>query len=139
MGREARCATISGTASLIIDGLRPSRKQADRRDSRLRRRSVSRSSRPPASLVMEPASNEASTRREKCPAKVNPDWLHSVIAKAVLLLALTVVWKLSYATEGGLLPIVREKCGLSPQKHCPAHQRHLPSPAEVIVEVKQHR
>jgi hypothetical protein len=27
-------------------------------------------------------------------------------------LALTVVWKLSYATEVGLLPIQREKCGL---------------------------
>jgi predicted nucleic acid-binding protein len=62
---------------------------------------------------MAPASNEASTRREKCPAKVNPDWLHSVIAKAVLLLPLTAVWKLSYATEDGLLPILCEKSGLT--------------------------
>jgi hypothetical protein len=61
---------------------------------------------------MAPASNDASTRREKCPAKVNPDWLHSVIAKAVLLLALTVDWKLSYATKDGLLPMVCEKSGL---------------------------
>jgi len=28
-------------------------------------------------------------------------------------LALTVVWKLSYAMEDGHLPIQREKCGLS--------------------------
>jgi hypothetical protein len=38
---------------------------------------------------------------------------NSVIAKAVLSLALTVVWKLSYAMKDGLLPIAGEKSGLS--------------------------
>ncbi|MGA2714124.1 MAG: hypothetical protein ABSG41_13540, partial [Bryobacteraceae bacterium] len=41
------------------------------------------------------------------------DWLHSVIANGRPLLALTVVSKLSYATDDGHLPIQREKCGLN--------------------------
>jgi hypothetical protein len=34
-------------------------------------------------------------------------------------LALTAVWKLSYATNDGLLPIAGEKCGLSIEKWAP--------------------
>jgi GntR family transcriptional regulator/MocR family aminotransferase len=50
----------------------------------------------------------------RLPQASNPklDWLHSVIAKAVLSLAQTVVWKLSYAIDGRPLPIVGEICGL---------------------------
>src|SRR5208337_2681681 len=51
----------------------------------------------------------------RLPEASNPklDWLHSVIAKAVSFLALTAVWKLSYATKSGLLPIAGEKSGLN--------------------------
>jgi hypothetical protein len=86
-------------------------KQADRTRQKIQTASVSRSSSPPALLVMASASNHASTRRKKFIAKLNPDWLRSGIPDAVLLLALTVDWKLSYATDGGLLPIAREKSG----------------------------
>jgi hypothetical protein len=60
-----------------------------------------------------PPSNRATISR--LPEASNPklDWLHSVIAKAVLFLALTAVWKLSYATNDGLLPIAGEKSGLA--------------------------
>jgi hypothetical protein len=65
------------------------------------------------SELIVPPSNRATISR--LPEAPNPklDWLHSVIAKAVLFLALTAVWKLSYATKDGLfLPIAGEKCGL---------------------------
>jgi hypothetical protein len=83
------------------------------RGSRFRRLSVWRSRNAPPSELIVPPSNRATISR--LPQASNPkfDWLHSVIAKAVPFLALTVVWKLSYATKNGLLPIVCEICGLN--------------------------
>src|ERR1700681_1866743 len=77
----------------IIVWFRPSKKHPASRGSRFRRWSVSRE-----------------------PHALNPklDWIHSVIVKAVLSLALTAVWKLSYAMKGGFLPIACEKSGLAP-------------------------
>jgi len=67
---------------------------------------------PPSELIVPP-SNRATISREPQSSNSKPDWVHSVIAKAVLSLALTVVWKLSYAMKDGLLPIPSEKCGLA--------------------------
>src|ERR1035438_3974028 len=61
---------------------------------------------------MVPPSKRATISRAPQAANPKPDWVQSVIAKAFLSLALTVVWKLSYATKGRLLPIACEKCGL---------------------------
>src|SRR5260370_3882094 len=60
-----------------------------------------------------PSSKRDRNSRYHLASNPKPDWIHSVIAKAVLSLALTVVWKLSYAMKDGLLPIAREKCGLT--------------------------
>ena len=59
-----------------------------------------------------PPSNRPTISREPQALNPKPDWIHSVIAKAVLSLALTAVWKFSYAMMDGLLPIPREKSGL---------------------------
>src|SRR5271157_2608017 len=93
-------------------GFLPSRKHSARRLRIFKRWSVWRSRNAPPSELIVPPSNRATISR--FPQALNPklDWLHSVIAKAVLFLALTVVWKLSYATNDGLLPIAGEKCGL---------------------------
>jgi hypothetical protein len=48
-------------------------------------------------------SNWPVTWREKWAWNANLLWVHSVIAEAAFLLALTVVWKLSYARVGGFL------------------------------------
>src|ERR1039458_4366349 len=88
-------------------GLRRSRQHSAKRGKRFRRLSVSRSRSAPPSLVIVPPSNAAPTRREKCPLNSNSDWLHCVIAKAVFFLALTAVWKLSYAMKGGFLLVTR--------------------------------
>jgi hypothetical protein len=42
-------------------------------------------------------------------------------------LALTVVWKLSYAIEDGHLPIQREKCGLARTYSFAGFRRTTPS------------
>ena len=57
---------------------------------------------PPSELIVPPSKRATISRR---PHASNPklDWLHSVIAKAVPFLALTAVWKLSYAMKNGLL------------------------------------
>src|SRR5260370_15462847 len=60
-----------------------------------------------------PSSKRDRNSRYHLASNPKPDWIHSVIAKAVLSLALTVVWKLSYAMKDGLLPIGGEKCGLA--------------------------
>src|SRR3982074_1061105 len=94
---------------------RPSKKHPASRGSRFRRLSVSRNRNAPLSELILPPSNRAMISRE--PHALNPklDWIHSVIAKAVLSLALTAVWKLSYAMKDGLLPIAGEKSGLEPR------------------------
>src|ERR1035438_4762359 len=98
------CSTCSG--------FRPSRKHSAKRANRFRRVSVWRSRNAPPSELMVPPSKRATISRAPQAANPKPDWVQSVIAKAVLSLALTVVWKLSYATKGRLLPIACEKCGL---------------------------
>src|SRR5277367_6426922 len=89
-----------------------SRKHSASRGSRFRRWSVWRSRKAPPSELIVPPSKRATTSR--LPQALNPklDWVHSVIAKAVLSLVPTVVWKLSYAMKDGLLPIAGEICGL---------------------------
>src|SRR5260370_14273716 len=62
---------------------------------------------------MVPPSNRATISREPHPLNPKLDWIHYVIAKAVLSLALTAVWKLSYAMKDGLLPIAGEKSRLN--------------------------
>src|SRR6266699_3498405 len=57
----------------------------------------------PAELIVTP-SKRAMISREPQASNPKLDSIHSVIAKAVLSLALTAVWKLSYATKDGLLP-----------------------------------
>ena len=99
----SRACIISAIEWVTKTGLRRSRKHSARRGSRLRRRSASRKRSAPPSLVIVPPSKAAPTRREKCPSNSNSDWLHSVIAKAVSSLALTAVWKLSYAMKDGFL------------------------------------
>src|ERR1017187_4877469 len=99
------CSTCSG--------FRPSRKHSANRASRFRRLSVWRSRNAPPSELMVPPSKRATISRAPQAANPKPDWVQSVIAKAFLSLALTVVWKLSYATKGRLLPIACEKCGLN--------------------------
>src|SRR3954447_9080385 len=91
---------------------RPSRKHSARRGNRFSRLSVCRSNKAPPSELIVPPSNWATISREPKASNPKRDWLHSVIAKAVLSLAPTVVWKLSYAMKDGLLPIAGEKCGL---------------------------
>ena len=81
--------------------------------SRFRRLSVWRTRNAPPSELIVPPSNRATICRDPQASKSNPDWLHSVIAKAVLSLALTVIWKLSYAIYDGLLPILGEVSGLA--------------------------
>src|ERR1039457_5130097 len=82
------------------------------RGSRFRRLSVWRSRNAPPSELIVPPSNRATISREPQASNPKPDWVHSVIAKAVLSLALTAVWQLSYAMNDGLLPIAGEKSGL---------------------------
>ncbi len=55
----------------------------------------------PPSELTAPPSNRATISSDPQASNPNPDWLHSVIAKAVLCLALTVVSKLSYAMDDG--------------------------------------
>src|ERR1017187_11005074 len=100
------CSTCSG--------FRPSRKDSANLASIFRRLSVWRSRNAPPSELMVPPSKRATISRAPQAANPKPDWVQSVIAKAFLSLALTVVWKLSYATKGRLLPIACEKCGLGP-------------------------
>src|SRR5260370_12320405 len=90
----------------------PSRKHSASRRSRFRRWSVWRSRTAPPSELIVPPSKRATISRFPQASNPKPDWLHSVIAKAVLSLALTAVWKLSYAMKDGLLPIAGEKSGL---------------------------
>ena len=87
------------------------------RDSARRRASATSSGvsfcrRIPVARDRQAPSNRATISREPHALKPKLDWIHSVIAKAVLSLALTAVWKLSYAMKDGLLPIVGEKSGL---------------------------
>src|SRR5438093_6355424 len=91
---------------------RPSKKHSASRGSRFRRLSVSRNRNAPLSELIVPPSNRATISRD--PHALNPklDWIHSVIAKAVLSLSLTAVWKLNYAMKDGLLLIAGEKSGL---------------------------
>src|ERR1700722_9666545 len=98
------CSTCSGFL--------PSRKQSASRGSRCRRWSVWRSRNAPPSELILPPSKRATISRFPQASNAKPDWIQSVIAKAVLSLALTVVWKLSYAMKGGLLPNTCEKCRL---------------------------
>src|SRR3954451_3516857 len=91
---------------------RPSRKHSARRGNRFSRLSVCRSNKAPPSELIVPPSNWATISREPKASNPKRDWLHSVIAEAVLSLAPTVVWKLSYAMKDGFLPIVCENCGL---------------------------
>src|ERR1700733_1776211 len=93
---------------LTCSWFRPSRKHSASRGNRFRRWSVWRSSKAPPSELIVPPSKRATISR--FPQALNPklDWVHSVIAKAVLSLAPTVVWKLSYAMKDGLLPITGE-------------------------------
>src|SRR5260370_13930578 len=93
----------------------PSKKPPASRGSRFKRLSVSRNSKAPLSELIVPPSNRATISREPHPLNPKLDWIHSVIAKAVLSLALTAVWKLSYAMKDGLLPIAGEKSGLARQ------------------------
>src|SRR5881227_2121433 len=97
--------------------LRPSRKHSPSRANRFSRLSVWRSRKAPPSELIVPPSNRATISREPQASNPKPDWLHSVIAKAVLSLALTAAWKLSYAMKDGLLPIAGEKCGLAWRHH----------------------
>jgi hypothetical protein len=60
-----------------------------------------------------PPSNWPVTWREKWAWNANWVWVHSVIAKAAFLLALTVVWKLSYARVGAFCQTLGEKFGLT--------------------------
>jgi hypothetical protein len=60
-----------------------------------------------------PPSNRATISRLPLASYPKLDWLHSVVAKAALSLALTAVWKLSYAMNDGLLPTQREICSLN--------------------------
>jgi hypothetical protein len=74
-------------------------------------RKRNRANAPPSELIVPPSKR---TTISRLPQASNPklDWLHSVIAKAVPPLALTAVWKLSYATKNGLLPTICEISGL---------------------------
>ena len=83
------------------------------RGSKLSRLSVWRSNNAPPSELIVPPSKRATISREPQAANPKVDWLHSVLAKAVLSVVVTVVWKLSYAMKSGLLPIVGEKFGLT--------------------------
>src|ERR1017187_9032156 len=91
----------------------PSRKHSASRASRLSRLSVWRSRNAPPSELIVPPSKRATISFLPDPSNPKLDWLHSVIGNGRPLLALTVVLKLSYATEDGHLPIRREKYGLS--------------------------
>src|SRR5260370_22739394 len=111
----------------IIAWFRPSKKHPASRGSRFRRWSVSRSRKAPLSELIVPPSNRATISREPHALKPKLDWIHSVIAKAVLSLALTAVWKLSYAMKDGLLPIAGEKSGL-------ANRAVAPSPGRCVAD-----
>jgi hypothetical protein len=50
-----------------------------------------------------PPSKRATISRDPQASNPKLDWLHSVTVKAVLSLALTAVWKLSYAMKDGFL------------------------------------
>ena len=114
--RELSCIVCS-TGSWF----RPSSKQPARRGSKFRRLSLCRSRIAPPSELIVPPSNRATISRLPDPSNSKLDWLHSVLAKAVLSLALTVVWKLSYARKGGLLPIasVESRPGASTDAEAP--------------------
>src|SRR5690242_4469607 len=90
----------------------PSRKHSANRGSRFRRWSVWRSRNAPPSELIVPPSKRATISRLPAASNLKSDWIHSVIAKAVLSSALTVVWKLSYAMKDGLLPTTGENSGL---------------------------
>src|SRR5580700_9970320 len=97
----------------IIAWFRPSKTHTASRGSRFKRWSVSLSRKAPLSELIVPPSNRATISRDPHALKPKLDWIHSVIAKAVLSLALTAVWKLSYAMKDGLLPSTCEKCRLA--------------------------
>src|ERR1700687_1883424 len=94
----------------------PSRKHFAKRGRRFRCWSVCLSRNAPPSVLIAPPAYLAIISRFPLPANPKLDWLHSVIAKAVLLSALTVVWKLSYAILNGLLPNYCEFSGLSGER-----------------------